>query len=220
MILWSCLILGFVVPSSFSFGYDNETTHRSINRNAAEQPEIDLILKNRLGFKDGIEQVFKNKRAWIWIEDGGEREDDTWSSDGAGVRYRKHFHDPLVLDWGSAGLSYALGTFKSALLWALDFDDAQGTVDNEYSWPAARQNFYDALTGNDPETNYADMFRALGQVMHLVSDMAVPAHVRNDWHPGYLFERLAEDMYENWARTNDRSGKVHYTALAAKSEII
>ncbi len=40
--------------------------------------------------------------------------------------------------------------------------------------------------------------------MHLVSDAAVPAHVRNDAHPafGWMDKSLEEDMYEKWASVN------------------
>ncbi|GAB6908967.1 hypothetical protein JCM12296A_48070 [Desulfosarcina cetonica] len=43
------------------------------------------------------------------------------------------------------------------------------------------------------------MFRSLGQLMHLVSDAAVPAHVRNDPHPPFL---LDSDPYEKWVEEN------------------
>ncbi len=40
--------------------------------------------------------------------------------------------------------------------------------------------------------------------MHLVSDAAVPAHVRNDAHPafGWMAKSLENDMYEKWASEN------------------
>jgi hypothetical protein len=53
--------------------------------------------------------------------------------------------------------------------------------DNDYSWLLSREYYYQALlTGS--EEQYAKTFRSIGQVMHLVSDAAVPAHVRNDAH--------------------------------------
>ena len=181
ILVYSILLLSWV---NLSDAYDDKTTHRQINEYSANQPNLNDILINRIGLKDGIEEEIKGKNIRNWIKNGGENEDATISSDGAGFRYRKHFHDPLVEDWDSSGLSGTAGAFESALLWALDFDNDPTSVDNKYSWPAARQYFYTALTVNDREINYADMFRALGQIIHLVSDMAVPAHVRNDAHPG------------------------------------
>lgn len=55
-----------------------------------------------------------------------------------------------------------------------------------WSWPIARQRFLDAQTAttkDDQDKAYADTFRALGQLIYLVQDASVPAHVRNDAHP-------------------------------------
>ena len=40
----------------------------------------------------------------------------------------------------------------------------------------------------------ANTFRALGQLMHLVQDASVPAHVRDDVHIFYTYEGWVEDM--------------------------
>jgi len=50
------------------------------------------------------------------------------------------------------------------------------------------------------EQAYADMFRALGQVMHLVVDASVPEHVRNDSHAwGAVQNKLGQvGNYEYW----------------------
>jgi len=53
----------------------------------------------------------------------------------------------------------------------------------EMGWDNARGYFYDALTAQDPvvrEAKFIKTFRAMGQTMHMLQDMAVPAHVRND----------------------------------------
>jgi hypothetical protein len=70
--------------------------------------------------------------------------------------------------------------------------------DNDYSWLLSRDYYYQALlTGS--EEQYAKTFRSIGQVMHLVSDAAVPAHVRNDAHlkKGFYDD---SDPYENWVK--------------------
>jgi hypothetical protein len=46
---------------------------------------------------------------------------------------------------------------------------------------------------------------SIGQTMHLLGDMGLPAHVRNDGHPGIakdLFEKWKSDPYENWVDAN------------------
>jgi hypothetical protein len=221
-----CIMIFVMLSNSGapSFAYSEKTTHIKINAYATQQSGLDFILKQRFGFDGGIECKIKNKKVFLWIEEGGKDEDDTLSSDGAGVRYRKHFHDPLK-PWGSAGL---LAFFDSALSWALNFDDNPTTVDNKYSWAAARQYFYNSLIDDNPEDYYAKMFRALGQVMHLLSDGAVPSHVRDDAHPGmgldyiYFCSKLAADLYEKWAEENydkEQEGKINYTGRAVDPAI-
>jgi hypothetical protein len=102
--------------------------------------------------------------------------------------------------WESAGL----GLHKSSLLWAQEFLSGSGQeceptshayeADfNAYSWISAKNFYYQAVkTGSN--ALWAKTFRALGQVMHLLADSAVPAHVRNDPH-------LA-DPYEKWVANN------------------
>jgi hypothetical protein len=53
---------------------------------------------------------------------------------------------------------------------------------NQEEWFQARRSFYEALSTRSPE-KYPSTFKVLGQLMHLISDMAVPAHARDDAHP-------------------------------------
>jgi hypothetical protein len=205
MLLITFLIFTFIYRPSFLLGYDDETTHRRININAVEQSSINNALIENLGFSDGIEEKIKGKNAKWWIEEGGEREDDEWTWEGPPFRYLRHFHDPLNSPWNTAGL----GGFDSSLEWA-----QENYLLNPYSWPAARYLFYNSLvTGSDDY--YAKMFRSLGQLMHLVSDKAVPAHVRNDPH-------LIEDSYETWAENNydkEQQGIINYTGINVGNSI-
>jgi hypothetical protein len=134
----------------------------------------------------GIYEKIGEKRIWQWIRDGGKEEDEPeW-------RCPMHFHDPLSTNWDIAGLSIPpLGSFPSMIYWAQ-------SSDNDYSWLLSRDYYYQALlTGS--EEQYAKTFRSIGQVMHLVSDAAVPAHVRNDAHlkKGFYDD---SDPYENWVK--------------------
>jgi hypothetical protein len=68
---------------------------------------------------------------------------------------------------------------------------ARGT--GNWSWKDARTLYRDALRTNR-QKSWADLFRALGQLMHLVADASVPEHVRDDMHPlGPVFGN-----YEYW----------------------
>ena len=76
--------------------------------------------------------------------------------------------------------------FESSIVWMQDNDatdaGANGAAQG-WSWPDARQSYYHALTlktKQDREQKWADTFRAVGQVMHLIEDAASPAHVRNE----------------------------------------
>ena len=112
-------------------------------------------------------------------------------------RCTRHFHDPLK-PWDTAGLFYThLTVFESSLLWAMDID--QKSV-NIYAWNDARDYLFMALTATareQREIKFAQCFRTIGQVMHLISDKSVPAHVRNDPHiPIWPFSD--PDPYELW----------------------
>ena len=52
------------------------------------------------------------------------------------------------------------------------------------NWDSTRASYYSALTGQSAanrDADFAATFIALGHVLHLIQDMAVPAHVRNDF---------------------------------------
>ncbi len=105
--------------------------------------------------------------------------------------------------WDRAGLDIPLfPTGISSLVWAQLSDDPGGYSYNAFSWIAARNNYYKALTTGS-ESDWKLTFQALGQVMHLVADAAVPAHVRNDTHP-------LGDPYEKWAKEQAALGLLSY----------
>jgi hypothetical protein len=153
--------------------YDNDNTHKYLNLRALEESKADSILKDSLGISEGINKKVGGKEIWKCIRDGGREEDEpNW-------RCLRHFHDPLK-DWNDAGLS---SSYRSSIYWAQtpEAGNSYGLY-NVYSWRLANDYYYQALTTGSEEY-YAITFRALGQLMHLVSDAAVPAHVRNDPHP-------------------------------------
>jgi hypothetical protein len=164
------------------FSYTTES-HYTLNFEPySTQSQLSVYLENQLGFTARSETIFSGKSVREWLGLGGEEEDSPF------WRSRNHFHDPLR-DWDSSGLN--LPNTQSAVVWAQD-------VANEWSWPVARGYFYQALTAStaaEREQAYADTFRALGQIMHLVEDMAVPAHVRNDLHVLEAVFKLSN--YEN-----------------------
>lgn len=81
-------------------------------------------------------------------------------------------------------------------LWDINLSDISGNVFiQEYSYADAHRNFIRALeTKENNNEYYGKTWRAIGETMHLVADMTVPAHVRNDAHPSLL---LDADPYEH-----------------------
>jgi outer membrane protein assembly factor BamB len=117
-------------------------------------------------------------------------------------RYMYHLYDPI---YNRAPFSdFGVHTAKE---WALSSDIQQSSLvtfasviykllhidfqyHGDYSWPAAIK-FYQK--GSLDQAYYG-----LGHILHLIEDMTVPAHSRNDPHlPGN------EDPYETWTVNND-----------------
>jgi hypothetical protein len=76
--------------------------------------------------------------------------------------------------------------------------------DNRYSWTKALLLYKAGLEnklsdyaayGSTRDALFAAAFRAVGETMHLVADMALPAHVRDDSHP---YAEPYEDTVDRW----------------------
>lgn len=206
------LILVFFAASFNSlFAYD-ENVHRKITEHAADpnNSSLDEVLTEQLGFIEGVDAELtkgnesKTIKEWIAFgsaaEDYGKKgQDDFWTT-----RAFNHFHDPLK-DWDEAGLSsWANQFYKDAykkdpvspILWGLKPGEQtfDGNSTGDWSWAKAREYYYTYLTGKDlkgntvartdeeRKANFSSCLRALGQVMHLLQDVSVPLHTRNDLH--------------------------------------
>jgi hypothetical protein len=137
----------------------------------------------------------------------------------ASTRAFNHFHDPLKA-WDEAGFDDPFKSLYiahyhrppvSSILWGLNpgQQDFSANETGDWSWGKARELFYIYLTGHDfsgnlvasskeeKEASFADCFRAVGQVMHLLEDMSVPLHTRNDGHilPQFGLGRWTYETY-------------------------
>ncbi|HWC04414.1 MAG TPA: hypothetical protein VHF87_16785 [Methylomirabilota bacterium] len=123
-----------------------------------------------------------------------------------------HFHNPLAPSWAEAGLTVGLLQWISSNVWQQQ--PSQSTAPGvrngpgNWAWPDARERFYRALTATAPgerEAGFADLFRTLGQTMHVVQDASVPAHTRNDPHLRLRFGSIVlyhdPDGYERYVDT-------------------
>ena len=93
----------------------------------------------------------------------------------------------------------------SAVSWAFDYDLGSGYFIQSYSWDDGLR-YYEAALGDDSRNNYfyGQAWRSVGETMHLMSDMTVPAHVRNDGHP---ISEPYEDSVGTWEVTHYKNGK-------------
>lgn len=177
-------------------GYEIRTHARMSREAALQAANLTGNLEN-LGLSslfDEVSQGGSTKKALEWIEEGAEREDDTLSEVFA--RYRNHFYDPIS-GRGFGGILWRDSGFISGMPapdWALD----KGPADDQlFSFRQARQYLFDGLTQPtkaDRERSLALMFRTLGNVVHVVQDMAQPQHTRNDGHgDGSLYELYTDE---------------------------
>lgn len=211
-ILRCALCLAFALALSGSVHALNISTHRLVNIAAADYPMFDRYLREFLGFARGCSSLLPRRgeafTAEEWLDDGGEREDDGGPLTG---RFFNHFHNPLK-PWSEAGL-HAIGHNPSSVQWMQQPNQAPG---GSWAWADARQLYLKALTDPSPRTREeaaAELFRALGQIMHLVVDASVPEHTRDDPHPfggviSHVVKRRRAGNYEYWVSDDHQSAFV------------
>ncbi len=186
------LLVTFVILFSLvSLSYALETdTHEVINEyiaiNTLNGFSLDSYLKDNLEFQKGRNEIFNSKKVWEWVKEGGKYED---KPSGCIPYWRslRHFHNPLT----DQGLK---GTLESSIQWSQKPAGTQSC--GYYSWHDVRGYFYNALTSSaktERDEKFAQTFRGLGQLMHLVQDLSVPAHTRDDAHILYNYEKWAKD---------------------------
>jgi len=200
-----------------AYGFDDAQTHPEITANAIANSKLSIFLTQYLGLPNGDETQFTktantsvmSKSVKEWLKAGSKEEDAPLG------RASNHFHNPLK-PWDQSYVTdSALQTIYaylsgwtplySNITWATGYKSPteKASMDDAYNpyldppapnnWDNARIYYYKALTRSAPlgtngrETAYAQTFQALGQVMHLLEDMAVPAHVRNDFQSHLTF---------------------------------
>ncbi len=179
--------------------FDDEA-HRNLSARSVQVSTLDNFLETSLGFEFPFktdEIIHNNRSVRQLFQDGALDEDRPilW-------RPRHHFHNPR-LPWDQAGwrpppFSVQLG--KSSVMWSQDENQSVG---GKHSWKDARDSYFNALTATDPTQRrqyWAETFRSLGHLIHLVQDAAVPSHTRNDTHVSY--KGVGDpDAFHGWAET-------------------
>ncbi len=186
----------------------------------------------------------KKRTILKWVQYGAENEDKHFFYTYR--RYDNHFHNPLdpwngnpnlweqagLDDWvwlppDSVNIIYKHVTGDSSILWAQDKGENRqsGYPQGDQSWGKIREHYYNALISktddngkNDERENYfARTFKGLGHQMHLIQDMSVPEHVRNDGHPDR--ERYEKFTIESWAENDITEGRNLINSYAQKPPV-
>jgi len=211
-------LLGVVGPGT---AFDDQSTHRILTETTVPQSRLDSVLKRELGFADGAETVLashgRRQDARSLLAIGSILEDDP------ACRASNHFHNPLR-GFSSAQLGDLRTVVEAVCGQRLLSSAVWGTrhvsptvhgepTANTFDWDAARMAYLQALTAADPaarEEAFGDTFLALGHVLHLVQDLAVPAHARNDFrsHIDFCVPRLA--VFTRWCENSfERFVRLH-----------
>jgi hypothetical protein len=167
--LWSLIILTILTTNRLA-AYDIPT-HQSITNRAANISSLNKYLQTRLGFKEGTQEIILGLTVQDRVGQGSR------SEDVPGFRVLNHFHNPLQ-PWAQAGLGdYIFGVIpifgQSSVLWSQNLNQSPG---GKWSWSDARRQYNDALTKSsksERDQSFADLFRSLGQLTHLVQDAQV-----------------------------------------------
>jgi hypothetical protein len=170
---------------AYSSAVHTQITARVIDLNTSK---LDGYFKD-VGFANGIREYINNKPVRWWIEEGSVSEDTAMPIVALPT---SHYHNPYT----NKGFSVGGITGESA------YDRANNPV-NLWSWKNARDILYKGLTSTtrfEREIFLAHSFKALGHLMHLIQDMSVPAHTRDDMHVPYV----DGEPYEVYTHNNRR----------------
>lgn len=137
--------------------------------------------------KQAASKLSDEQKSWIIT---GSINEDTFP------RYSNHFYNPAT----GQGLNDGGFTGVSAKEWA---KNQSGAASGDYSVSAVLNNYRGG--------NFRRAYEGVGHILHLVQDMAVPAHTRNDIH-------IDGDPYEGWAEqhgnvNSDKIGSINISNI-------
>ncbi|MEE9911511.1 MAG: hypothetical protein K4571_07280 [Deltaproteobacteria bacterium] len=196
LVLFYCTII---------YAHDDNIIHPAITELSVSRSNIEQYLQNNLNFKNGLKTIFPSAGKYNVLQllkDGSTAEDDI-----SMCRASNHFLNSTK-SWDAAGMSdspwwintvcNSWSPYFSAVTWATGFTSPTGTpipydpgnYKSPNVWASARSLYNKALTATTQasrESYFAQTFVAIGQVMHLLQDMSVPSHVRNDFQSHLIF---------------------------------
>lgn len=215
------LCLGVLALKAFAHDIP---VHRAITFNAEQSAYSSS--PNYVSFINSVSNDVGHNVATNFMNDGSAFEDNIDApGDVGGKRSMNHFYDPLDPTYGK-GLSDAppdrrIITGTNSFAWGsalncvgynfkgitwLGFGNNENTT-NVWSWQNARGYEWIGLTATnqaDRQTNLFQMFRAVGQVMHLLEDASQPQHVRNEQHLDQILKQNTawRSPIEDYGKTN------------------
>ena len=178
----------FLLSTPRTLAYNSQTTHPDLIRETINFYELSM----------GKKLTDEQKQ---WISQGSIDEDKA-------PRWINHFYDPAFergLSTTAAGFGYAgysaknwarfssyqtLNPANLANLWTGNGPVISGSWWGDFSYEAAIKSY--------SKNKEKEAYIAMGNVLHIIADMTVPEHTRNDAHPG---EPLPS-YYENWTMNN------------------
>ena len=232
-------ILYYLFFAGVIYAYDDERTHRQLTQRSLDAANLSSYLRSQIKFNDGTSSMVGGRTIGWWLREGSYLEDNPT------CRACNHFHNPLK-PWDQAFMTddstfigglvrqhcnlqgWLYSDRKSNLTWGTGFQSPNGSPINrlrqEMGWDHARQYYYSALTALslvEKENYFVKTFQALGQVLHLLQDLAVPAHVRNDFTSHLVFQGFESinpvtwlsNSYEYYVKNNAALVNVSTAAL-------
>lgn len=223
-ILYPLIPSFFGLLSSATFGHDIPV-HEAITFHAQESAYH--ISSSYSGFVNMVSNDLAFSDATNFIVKGSGFEDNKDIDEG-GKRSLNHFYDPLDNTYGK-GLSETFPDIRllignNSFTWAwfldcpgYDFPGAFSLGQNEntannWSWQNARVYEWSGLSLPAPADRIkglTNMFRAVGQVMHLLEDTTQPQHVRNEQH----LDQFVTGINTPWRSPIEDYGNKHVANL-------
>ncbi|MDA8240478.1 MAG: hypothetical protein M0Z67_08935 [Nitrospiraceae bacterium] len=191
IIIFSLIFIAIVVTHGELHAYSSNVHQRLTSETVDQNASTIKTYLNSLFLSAGANEVQNSKTVKDWLIEG------SWMEDVSPDIPTSHFYDPLT-NKGYSVLGVEIG--QSAY-------DRANDLPNYGPWVWARKRMYDGLIQTDKtlrEQYLGIAFQALGRAMHLVQDMAVPAHTRNDFHTA--------DPYEAYTNRNFRS--LNYSSIS------
>jgi len=236
------LILLLIIVFNFMgygnvYSYGDKRTHTALTKEAIIKSYIENYLTDILGFYEGINHEHNSQKIIDMIMQGSTNEDLLF-------RAYNHFYDPLKgspLE-NNGGLDDTfLGIPVKGIpnpYWAFTNDKPCDCLNpfndndcNEFTWKLARDKFYEALTATgktEQDELFSQFYEKFGRVLHLLEDMGVPAHTRNDMEghldfTGYNSSinpiSMIGNLYEDWVEDKQRKNESFISSILNDEDI-